>query len=126
MALLALQTEQEKFEYFDEPEVLDYKVSRLAELIKESKSMIAFTGAGISTAAGIPDYRSGEHTIVETGPGSSEKLLASDIATKAEKDEKLARLHVSLNEAANTAFPTRAHLAMKELMDRGILKSIIS
>jgi len=113
MALLALKTEQEKVEYFDEPEVLEYKVKRLAELIMQSKNMIAFTGAGISTAAGIPDYRSGENTIVETGPGSSEKLLASDIATKAEKDEKLERFHAHLTDAANMAFPTRAHMALK-------------
>ena len=93
-------------EYFDEPDVLEYKVTRLAELIKESKSMIAFTGAGISTAAGIPDYRSGENTIVETGPGSWEKAQASDTATKAEKDDRAPRLHVCLSEATNSAFPT--------------------
>ena len=56
--LVALNNDREKHEYFDEPEVLHYKVERLAELIKKSRSMVAFTGAGISTAAGIPDYRS--------------------------------------------------------------------
>lgn len=106
MALISLKTDQEKMEFFDEPEVLEYKVTRLAELIKKSQSMIAFTGAGISTAAGIPDYRSGENTVVETGPGSWEKAVAGDIATKAEKDERLSRVHVCLNEATNTASPT--------------------
>ena len=38
--------------------------------------MVGFTGAGISTAAGISDYRSGENTVVETGPGAHERLFS--------------------------------------------------
>ena len=34
-----------------------------------SQHMVAFTGAGISTAAGVPDYRSGYNTVLETGAG---------------------------------------------------------
>ena len=41
----------------------------LAEMIINSQHFVAFTGAGISTAAGVPDYRSGYNTVLETGPG---------------------------------------------------------
>jgi hypothetical protein len=44
--------EDEKKEYFDPLDVLEKKVDQLVLWIKESKHMIAFTGAGISTAAG--------------------------------------------------------------------------
>jgi NAD-dependent SIR2 family protein deacetylase len=49
-------TRIEGSEYTDEPEVLRLKVQALANLVRESRACVAFTGAGISTAAGIDDY----------------------------------------------------------------------
>ena len=69
MASTAISSEEEKREYFDSPEVFDTKITLLAEMILASNHMVAFTGAGISTACGIPDYRSGFNTVLETGPG---------------------------------------------------------
>ena len=94
MANTALKTDEEKMEYFDEPDVLEEKITRLADMIKNSKNMVAFTGAGLSTAAGIPDYRSGANTIVETGPGCWEK--AANIE-KARKEGKLYQPPVKTN-----------------------------
>ena len=45
-------------EYLDTPEVLAAKVSALAELVRKASNCVAYTGAGISTAAGIGDYHS--------------------------------------------------------------------
>lgn len=101
-------------------------MARLAEMITKSNNMTAFTGAGISTAAGIPDYRSGVHTIVETGPGTWEKTLTNNLVSQTDKDERIAKMHTQMSESTETAFPTRAHLALAELMNRGILKSIIT
>ena len=69
MADTALKTEEEKKEYFDEPAVLEEKVGLLAEMVLSSAHFVAFTGAGISTSSGIPDYRSGFDTVLNTGPG---------------------------------------------------------
>ena len=71
MAHTAL-TEEEKKEFFDTPEVLDEKVTQLANLIFNSQHMVAFTGAGVSTACGIADYRSGLNTCLKTGAGKWE------------------------------------------------------
>ena len=73
MASTAIKTEEEKREFFDDPETLDAKVTQLAEWVRESQNMSVFTGAGISTSTGIPDYRSGYGTVLETGPGCWEK-----------------------------------------------------
>ena len=83
MADTAHKTEEEKKEYFDEPAVLDEKVNLLAEMILTSAHFVAFTGAGISTSSGIPDYRSGFDTVLETGPGAWESA-----ANKMKYDEE--------------------------------------
>lgn len=45
-------------EYQDQPETLAAKVTMLADLLRQSKACAAYTGAGISRAAGIADYAS--------------------------------------------------------------------
>ncbi|KAM4071290.1 hypothetical protein ACB094_11G051100 [Castanea mollissima] len=44
-------------EIFDPPHVLQQKIENLVALIRKSKHLVAFTGAGISTSCGIPDFR---------------------------------------------------------------------
>jgi hypothetical protein len=41
----------------DSPEVLERKVDKLVGWIKAANHFVAFTGAGISTSAGISDFR---------------------------------------------------------------------
>lgn len=43
---------------FDPPEELERKAWELAKLVWQSSNVVVHTGAGISTAAGIPDFRS--------------------------------------------------------------------
>jgi hypothetical protein len=59
MASTAHRTAAEYVEYLDDESTLDQKVTQLAEWVREAHHFIAFTGAGISTACGIPDFRSG-------------------------------------------------------------------
>ncbi|XP_058284902.1 NAD-dependent protein deacylase sirtuin-6 isoform X2 [Hylobates moloch] len=44
-------------EIFDPPEELERKVWELARLVWQSSNVVFHTGAGISTASGIPDFR---------------------------------------------------------------------
>ncbi len=73
MADSAIKSEEEKKEYVDDAATLDLKVTQLVEWIRESNHFTCFTGAGISTSTGIPDYRSGYGTMLPTGPGCWEK-----------------------------------------------------
>ena len=83
MASTAHKTEEEKKEFFDSPEELDKNVEQLAEMVRDTEHCVAFTGAGISTSAGIPDYRSGAKPVLNTGPGCWTKLAEIQAAKKA-------------------------------------------
>jgi len=80
-------------EYVDAPDVLDAKVEHLARMIRASEAMCAYTGAGLSTSAGIGDYaskargskarvwdpQSGPHMeyLKELGPTTGHKVLTA-------------------------------------------------
>ncbi|XP_030832372.1 NAD-dependent protein deacetylase sirtuin-6 isoform X2 [Strongylocentrotus purpuratus] len=91
-------------EKFDEPEVVAEKVKKLADLVKRSRHMVVHSGAGISTAAGIPDFR---------GPKGVWTL---------EKQGKKPEANVTFD----TAKPTATHMALVELERRGKLQYLIS
>jgi len=70
-------TTEKAHEYVDCPSVLLQKVKILASMIKSSKAMLLYTGAGISTASGIGDYASvGSHSLTKKTKKLRSKLLA--------------------------------------------------
>ena len=111
----AHKTDEEKREFFDSNQELDRKVTILAELIKASKHFVVFTGAGISTSAGIPDFRSGVNTVLPTGPGAWEKAAAG---TKSSKK--------SFRVSMASAIPTLCHMALVRLHEVGYMKFLVS
>ncbi|KAK4752638.1 hypothetical protein SAY87_021436 [Trapa incisa] len=92
-------------EHFDPPVALHQKIERLAVMIRKSKHLVAFTGAGISTSCGIPDFR---------GPEGIWTL---------QRDGK------ALPQASlpfHRAMPGLTHMALVELEKVNILKFVIS
>ncbi|NXK92396.1 SIR6 deacetylase, partial [Formicarius rufipectus] len=89
---------------FDPPEELERKVGELAELIRSSSNVVFHTGAGISTASGIPDFR---------GPNG--------VWTMEEKG-----LSPKFDTTFENARPSKTHMALLELQRVGILKFLVS
>ena len=98
-------------EYFDHDEVLDAKATKLVEMIKAAKHFVVFTGAGISTSVGIPDFRSGPKTVLKTGAGLWQRRSSSTKGAKM---------------VMNRAVPSLTHMALLKLIDEGILKFLVS
>ena len=115
MADTAHKKDEDKVEHFDTKEVLDEKVAVVADLILKSKHFIAFTGAGISTSCGIPDFRSGVNTVLKTGPGAWEK--------KAQGVKNAPNKNVVESKCA---IPSFTHMTLVTLEKMGLLKFLIS
>lgn len=109
------RSEEDKKEYFDSPEELEKKVDQLAALVKKSRHFIAFTGAGVSTSTGIPDFRSGMDTKIETGPGVWELRAHNQARSTAYK-----------TTSTTKAIPSPTHMLFVKMQQEGILKCVIS
>lgn len=60
MAYTAHKDPDQVREFEVDEATLDGQAKELAEMIRSAKHFIAFTGAGVSTSAGIPDFRGPE------------------------------------------------------------------
>lgn len=54
MAFSAHKNAEDVKEFVEDQATLEKKVDELVALIRKAKHMVAFTGAGVSTSAGIP------------------------------------------------------------------------
>ncbi|XP_030220515.1 NAD-dependent protein deacylase sirtuin-6 [Gadus morhua] len=91
-------------EKFDSPEELTGKVKILTEMIKKCEFLVVHSGAGISTASGIPDFR---------GP--------KGVWTMEEKGET-----PKFDTTFEDARPSLTHMALLGLYKAGILKYLVS
>ncbi|CAH0491975.1 unnamed protein product [Peronospora farinosa] len=112
-------------------EDLDAKCRKLAELIATSKHLVAFTGAGISTSVGIPDYR-GEHGIRTKNLDKIKCTTKRRRKTDEKKDEKNTeedkiegKSEMKLPDF-HALVPSTTHMALQELHRLGYLKHIVS
>ncbi len=98
-----------------------HAVDRMVELISQSRRAVAFTGAGISTECGIPDFRSPGGLWTKTFPIPLGEFLASR-----EMRNEAWRRKFAMEPAFRAARPGRGHRALARLIQRGKLSAIIT
>jgi NAD-dependent deacetylase len=96
-------------------------IEHLSALIADAKRIVAFTGAGISTECGIPDFRSPGGLWTQNRPIPFDEFLASRDA----RNEAWRRKFV-LDEKFQMARPGRGHRALARLSATGKLAAIIT
>ena len=93
----------------------------LARLVQRARRGVVFTGAGISTESGIPDFRSPGGFWTRHKPIAFNEFLASE-------DTRLEawRRFLSIHETIGAAQPGPGHLAVAELVERGHIAHVIT
>jgi NAD-dependent deacetylase len=100
---------------------LETAIAHLAELVHEADTVVPFTGAGISTECGIPDFRSPGGLWTKNKPIPFDEFLASQEA----RNESWRRRFAMANHF-NAARPGRGHLALASLYRAGKVPGVVT
>jgi NAD-dependent deacetylase len=101
---------------------METKINKVAQMIAASKRLVVFTGAGISTESGIPDFRGPEGLWTKVDP---EDFTIDRFLNSGEARTKVWYYLVEGGLMTN-AQPNRAHLAIAELEKMNKLSSVIT
>jgi NAD-dependent deacetylase len=102
---------------------MDDKLEQVARWIVASKKVIAFSGAGLSTESGIPDFRSPGGVWDRYNP--EDFYFQNFLASEASR-EKYWQMATEMYEPIKIAQPNQAHLAIAELERLGKLDCVIT
>jgi len=97
------------------------KIEELAARIRSSRYLVAFTGAGISTESGIPDFRGPQGIWKKMRPIELSEFLADPQARREYWRRKIESFPQMRDAEAN-----EGHRALARLFEAGFLKTIIT
>jgi NAD-dependent deacetylase len=100
---------------------LETAISRLRDLIEDARTIVPFTGAGISTECGIPDFRSPGGLWTKNQPIQFDDFLASQ-----EMRNEAWRRRFAMEENFAQAKPGRGHRALASLYRAGKVPALVT
>lgn len=95
--------------------------ARLAELIEEADEIVAFTGAGISTESGVPDFRSPGSPWLANMPIEFSEFVSNPAARL-----EAWRRKFTMDDLYHGVSPSRGHHALARLTAEGKIGTIIT
>lgn len=102
---------------------MDDLIKKGIALICNSEKILVFTGAGLSTESGIPDFRSPGGIWDRYDPSDFDfHRIVSDEKAR----EKYWQMSTEYYEVMKDAVPNQAHLSIKKLEDTGKLLAIVT
>jgi NAD-dependent deacetylase len=100
---------------------MDDKITLIADKIKQGGKNVVFTGAGISTESGIPDYRSQGGIWDKFRPVYFDEFMSSRDAR-----EEYWRRWKELYRGITRAEPNAGHVSIAKLYRMGLLSAVIT
>ena len=102
---------------------MDDLIAKGAQIIKEAKKILVFSGAGMSTESGIPDFRSPGGVWSKYDPSDFyfDKIISSEKAR-----EKYWEMSTEFYATMKDAVPNHAHLAIRAIEESGKLLVIVT
>jgi NAD-dependent deacetylase len=100
---------------------LQDQIAALQELVLGSRSVLGFTGAGISTESGVPDFRSPGSPWMRNKPIP----FAAFVESREARREAWRRKFV-MDDLYSDAQPSRGHLALAALVARGTMPAVVT
>ncbi len=102
---------------------MEEKIKQVAQFIVSSNRIVVFSGAGLSTESGIPDFRSPGGVWSRYNPEDFyfQKFISSEASR-----EKYWQMATEMYEPMKKAEPNLAHLAIAELERLGKLDCVIT
>ena len=100
---------------------IDPEITALTRAIERARRAVVFTGAGISTESGIPDFRSPGGIWTRMAPIDFSDFLASEEARR-----ETWRRRFAMEETFRAAAPNRGHRAVAALVHRGTAAAVIT
>ena len=100
---------------------LEASIGTLADLLEQSRYTVFFTGAGISTESGIPDFRS-----PGTGLWNKIKPIQFQDFVKSEGARKESWQRKFNNDVMASATPNAGHMAIHQWFEAGHLGGVIT
>ncbi|WP_020178042.1 Sir2 family NAD-dependent protein deacetylase [Methylopila sp. M107] len=97
------------------------KLAELKRLIEGARSAVVFTGAGISTGSGIPDFRSPGGLWSQNRPIEFDAFVSS-----AEMRREAWRRKFVMDDATRGAKPNAAHRAVARLVETGTAAAVVT
>jgi NAD-dependent deacetylase len=100
-------------------------VATIAELLRKAQRIVVLTGAGISTASGIPDFR-GPEGVWTKDPSAERRATIQHYMSDPEHRKRTWKARIDGDMWRGTGEPNAGHLALAELERRAALDTLVT